>query len=526
MADYSSHYIENLLSSPPINYKDKHFLRVLKDLQANILHHHKKEYSSYLFLTFNEKKEAKKQLAVFAPNLTSAYRQLASKGKRTSDIIYGFYLSATGYKFLGLVHLCPQSSSAFNNGMSDEVTQGFDKDENDDIVQNGEEIHAMICLASDDIVSLEKETQKWKSAFEANELATVDLQRGFIMLDKDRKTSREWFGFVDGISQPRFFPSLNAIKSRTISATDVDNLGLILVEDPGGSVFETDVKPGREKDIKVRVSFGSYLAFMKLEQNVEAFEKLSTQIAEEKYENDLDTAKASIMGRFLNGKPLTLHQKGDKDFRKLSTENDFDYKTLSVENGKIVNDHSGEKCPFTSHIRKVNPRQQDLSYHKRKIARRGVLYVDGIKSFDEMHRDSYKEKKVGMLFMSFQRSIEEQFEFVVKNLMHNKFSVPENKLTGRDMLTGRRPLSNGDKPMVTFKGGLYLFAPSISFMKNMKQHFPSVERTPKMPEKPPTDIFTADGGLRLKPIWFNDERDDVIDAILGIEPKVGENYNS
>jgi deferrochelatase/peroxidase EfeB len=87
---------------------------------------------------------------------------------------------------------------------------------------------------------------------------------------------------------------------------------------------------------------------------------------------------------------------------------------------------------------------------------------------------------VGLLFMSFQKSIVNQFEFIQKTFANSpSFPTPN---TGMDPIIGQGlPTSNGkyakkynDKTtltvapfekFVTMKGGEYFFAPSIPFLK-------------------------------------------------------------
>ncbi|MBI1224751.1 MAG: hypothetical protein GC192_05905 [Bacteroidetes bacterium] len=514
MAKYSSPFAEELLASLPINYNDPKFKLLLNDLQANILAHHKKKYASHLFLTFNDISKARYIIKIFASNITSAYEQFHNKHLGKSKTIYSFYLSGAGYNFLKLNYLAPKTSSSFFRGIDEDTIKGFEQKNSDNVFKNAKDIHAMVLVASDIKSHLEKKTNELINLFEADETANVELQRGFIMFDNDKKTSREWFGFVDGISQPRFFPSIHSIESNTIlKSQDIDQLNLLLTEDPGGSVFENDTSSGQNS--KVRVSFGSYLAVLKLEQNKDAFDKLVEKRTKE-YGN-AETAKASIMGRFTNGKPLTLHHSNDKDSGILNFENNFDYTALKRDGDELKTDDEGKRCPFTAHIRKVNPRRISTDYNKRKIARRGVLYVDGANSFDEMRQEAVadKNKRVGTLFMSFQNSLEEQFEYIVKNWMHGNWNLERTQFIEKDIVTGKKAPESEIDSLVTYKGGLYLFAPSRSFLNNIDNHFPPLKLNIKSGNGLPTNLFTAEGGVKMGVIRLADEAiDKKIDAII------------
>ena len=75
------------------------------------------------------------------------------------------------------------------------------------------------------------------------------------------------------------------------------------------------------------------------------------------------------------------------------------------------------ECPVWSHVRKANPRQADGA-PKRLIFRRGYLYIEG----GELNGRSNS----GLLFICFQKNIENGFENIKKNFLNNKnFPVPE-----------------------------------------------------------------------------------------------------
>ncbi len=90
---------------------------------------------------------------------------------------------------------------------------------------------------------------------------------------------------------------------------------------------------------------------------------------------------------------------------------------------------------------------------------------------------------VGLLFMSFQKSIQNQFEFIQRNWVNNaNFPQSGDGLdpiigqNGSDNIsTGKYAVSYNDTTtleeksfdhFVTMKGGEYFFAPSIPFLKS------------------------------------------------------------
>jgi deferrochelatase/peroxidase EfeB len=90
-------------------------------------------------------------------------------------------------------------------------------------------------------------------------------------------------------------------------------------------------------------SFGSYLVFRKLEQDVEGFHSAIDQLAKQ-LNISRDFALAQTIGRFKDGTPLVLA--GNPLPHILQPPNNFNY----------ANDFHGLKCPLHAHIRKANPR--------------------------------------------------------------------------------------------------------------------------------------------------------------------------
>jgi hypothetical protein len=186
-----------------------------------------------------------------------------------------------------------------------------------------------------------------------------------------------------------------------------------------------------------------------------------------------------LVGRFEDGTPIQVS--GEEGMIGSGAFNNFDYDT---------NDNS--KCPFHAHIRKSNPRRDDED-KKHIMARRGIPYghrdvpTNVKQDFHQM-----PEVGVGLLFMSFQRSITNQFEFIQKKWVNNPTfpNFDDTKPDGIDPIIGQDgngniskgifPTKYGDdspsslkegsfESAVTMKGGEYFFAPSITFLKTLKQ---------------------------------------------------------
>lgn len=219
-------------------------------------------------------------------------------------------------------------------------------------------------------------------------------------------------------------------------------------------------------------TFGSYFVFRKLEQNVKGFKDAEEQLAKELGLNGdaAERAGALVVGRFEDGTPVVL-QKAEGFHNPVP--NNFTYK----------DDPAGQKCPFHGHIRKTNPRGESVGTfaateeeeRAHLILRPGVTY--GKRKKDMTDRPS---KDVGLLFMCFQSSIENQFEFMQSSWANNPNFAKPGEGIDPVIEQGHGPKQSwptqwGEpgkqkqafEGFVTMKGGEYFFAPCISFLKNL-----------------------------------------------------------
>ena len=177
-----------------------------------------------------------------------------------------------------------------------------------------------------------------------------------------------------------------------------------------------------------------------------------------------------MVGRWPSGAPLTLHP--HKDPGGMSNEDVFSY---------AAHDKDGTKCPFGSHLRRVNPRdvfedngpKQSLKLtNKHRIIRRARLYGKPIAGSPTNHNP---EGEVGLHFMCFQADIGRQFEF----LMHTWANYPNfqelyndpDPIIGVKQNVPNQNFTIQEKPankcvpnlqrFVTVRGGGYFFFPSV-----------------------------------------------------------------
>lgn len=443
-----------------------------KNLQANIIIDHGRNYSWQLILQFNDDvasiKEWIRQL-----NITSAQKQIDDILKRRIDkknaeeicddcerakaplhdggIVTCFYLSASGYQKLGY----PKDAftdSPFKEGLKNRRRVLKDPLANEWQPELRPAIDAMLLIADNDYENLKV----------AEEAIVKTLPKTVTLLHKQKgeklynehKLGIEHNGYVDGVSQPLFFAEQEKPERKQWS--DLCPLNIILLPDP--------LAPKDAAD-----AYGSYLVYRKLEQNVKAFKDAEEALGETIFptkdqEGEREIIGAYAVGRFEDGTAVTKNNEEQHIQEEGQLDNDFDYRY----------DKSANRCPFHAHIRVTNPRSGVINPEKLRITRRGIPY-------DEAGRNNNLDwlpvKDVGLLFMCFQSSIERQFE-AMQIRANGTTSKPIDPIIGQGAnntkqlwpyrwdddtrLTGRN-LSN----FVTLKGGEYFFAPSIAFLNNL-----------------------------------------------------------
>jgi Dyp-type peroxidase family len=470
------------LEQTRINPEDQQFQPMLANLQCNILKSHGRDFAVHIFLKFTaQPDDVKAWIRNFSQaHVTSALEQYHQNKNYTENGIRGglvgaFFLSAKGYELLGFdVDRFEDNDETFREGMKhkdfDLFGKIFDKNNKDpdsDEWEAGfqEDIHAMILLARDNKNALKADAENVMAGV-ANVATVLTAEYGEVLRNKThqgddvKEQPIEHFGYVDGRSNPVFLEKdfQDDIKKETAPGDDrwnpAANLSLVLVADP-----HTDADD----------SFGSYFVFRKLEQNVKGFNSGIAELAGE-LGVDPNLAGAFCVGRFKDGTPVTLQGTDG-----LGAVNNFKYKP---------DDKSGKKCPAHAHIRKVNPRGTTPftsldSERNRRIVRRGIPY-------GEANNENPPSEGVGLLFMCYQRDINEQFEFIQRTWADNPNfprllvfpGTGDDPLIGQD--TDRSAAQNWSKGWgssdredfnfggyITLMGGEYFFAPSISFLKSI-----------------------------------------------------------
>ena len=476
------------LNQTNIEINDPNFKHVFADLQGNILKGHGRSDSRHIFFKFLAAiKDNRAWLEKISAEITSTLQQevqsRAYKSQQKNKIFMNIMLSCSGYQALSVPEDNWPTDKAFRSGMKDlqvcyDTAPRGDHNPtsnplNDDVdtwePEFQSDIDGMILIAFHNELNNQAEqvlTQK------INELTRdmqgvaeiVFVQSGHVMRN-DKNQVIEHFGFVDGVSNPKFLFSELSEEFKNGGYTKNDpsaSLNTVMVKDPGGDLN----------------AYGSYVTYRKLQQNIKGFSNkldlLASTLSEvSQTKVSADYAGALCIGRFKDGTPIS--EQGNNGWSNLF--NNFNYD----------DDTDGLRCPFHSHARKTNPRGDTVRQfnspptieQSRRLIRRGISF--GSK---DLQPDT-EWTEAGLLFISLQSNIVDQFIFMQHTWCNNEGFIKEK--TGIDPLVGQPRL--GEKVQaqtwpskwgnvnnqvdfefsgfVRNRGGEYFFMPSISFLSNV-----------------------------------------------------------
>jgi Dyp-type peroxidase family len=467
----------------------------MNDLQGNILKGHGREYTANIFCKFPSGKDAAAK--AFLKSLeadalvrsaksqledTAAYNAAKDAGAPlpVSPTFYAVMISQAGYTYLNIKAADQPSDPAFKASMRSRQAALVDPLPTTWEAAYQTEYHAMILIADTSSAKVINKTNKMMQRIAAAGLSvggTFHTEPGTAIFNEAGE-GLEHFGYVDGRSQPLML--IEDIQKEARKKGGIDKWSPAFAPDQ----FVVPDKGGAND-----TAYGSYFVFRKLEEKVRAFKQAEAALGAQLGVGEM--AGALVIGRYEDGTPIQLSPlatHADPVF------NNFDY----AGEPPNVNDPNGPRCPIHSHIRKSNPRTDDT--RGATMARRGITYgvrnddthVDdhGRVILDEVEPGDRPEGGIGLLFMSYQASIEKQFEVIQGKWVNNPNYPKPN--TGVDPVlstvkTGGKqhwPEKNwgaaatkdidffkvnpgAEGPFVVLQGGEYFFAPSLSFLQNL-----------------------------------------------------------
>ncbi|OIN58853.1 Dyp-type peroxidase [Arsenicibacter rosenii] len=495
-----------------LNQFDPQHQTLLEGIQGNILKSHGRHHTANLFIRFagmpastpELRKEAKKWLKnlVESDTVKSAYEQLRtnalfkdSGGKIDTGLFACIHISAAGYRFLfaddpdldtKLVSIDP----SFAIGMKARVAELSDPEINQWEAGFQRDIHLMLLLAHANPEELDVAVAAVQEDIQSfGIVATIETGEAIF---NDEGAGIEHFGYVDGVSQPLFFEDeWNAYKeNHGIFKSDDELKNTALIKfDP-----RADIELVLTQDVFAndKHALGSCFVFRKLEQNVKGFKQAEADLATGLglTDEDRERAGAMLVGRFEDGTPVEV--RGEEKLIHGAVFNNFDYDPADAS-----------RCPYHAHIRKTNPRSGmpagagGMQQSKTHImARRGIPFGKRNDDPNDGIIFTKPEKEVGLLFMSYQASIANQFEFIQRSWVNNEgfpnFNPDPQHADGIDPVIGQGKGSRegvlftqwsnpaSDKrasfgQFVHLKGGEYFFTPSMQFLKTILPPCSSIE---------------------------------------------------
>lgn len=449
--------------------------------------------------------------------------------------------SAAGLRALGRTDVDQFEDEPFRVGLWQRAT--FIGDPGDDTTREGApknwvvggrpetEIHVLLIVASDNPAQLEAEADRLRAelADPGSGLSPFHEERGEDL--PGALAGHEHFGFKDGISQPGICGRLpdSPHPFLTLRLLDPGDPSVVLLARPGQPliwpgqfVFGYPIQdpldplnPGPEKlAVPDWARNGSFLVFRRLRQDVARFRQFLAETAVDLSTKPGFTGMTSerlaalLVGRWPSGTPLMLSPNRDDPAQAgdALSNNHFAFNaevprvTLipgSRPAGDVLDpvpgDFDGFICPRAAHIRKVNPR--DLTTEQgsstdtlaRRILRRGIPFGLPLPEGVGPGADPEKDNR-GLLFLCYQTSILDQFEFLCRNWM-NQPDQPEEVDAGQDLIVGQNPddpdrvrrctllrrvngqdfsaivVARGEWVIPT--GGGYFFAPSVSALRHV-----------------------------------------------------------
>lgn len=448
------------------------------DVQGNILEHYKVSKAAYLFLKVEDAEAARAWLAEGFVDKKSLWGgvQDAQVPQDKPAVV-----ANVGFTHEGLGVLLPRRQRdldlfppEFRAGAETREHLNEGKGPHDDRSDrnhwlfglDAHHIHVVVFLHGDDDLYTKsdgkpvygKALNALLAAIEANAMSVVHTHLG-----AKRAQHKDYFGYRDGISQPRISGQSAPKKPDFQPAASP---GEFLLGKGYASIYGG---PSLDKLPADLAQNGTYGALRLMEQHVDVFDKVVADAAAEHFGDKKELAaglvKARLMGRWPDGQPLSLcpEEPVGKPLR-----NDFDY-APSWEHPGVVNDHHGALCPVGAHIRRVNPRTARVAgeRHTRRIIRRGL---------PTEWSDGGTDHK-GLMGLFFCGSLERQFEFIQREWIQGDRATSgiagtQDPIAGIRVADTTFQLAPGTfikvPPLVRVWGSVYLFLPSISALLGLQ----------------------------------------------------------
>jgi Dyp-type peroxidase family len=492
-------------------------LLAVDEIQGDILAGLGRRVEALIFFVSGQRSLCKKWLRGLVPRIATTAEVLATRprghgGRRAP---HGVWINVS-FSWQALLRLCADADRftdpAFREGLArranllgdpvEESSEGHPQQWR--VGGPGREADGVLLVAGDDRRAVRRAAAELEqSLWSTGGGRVLFIETGARLAG--RGAGNEHFGFRDEVSQPGVRGLLPGIPPQPLtprhSPNDLDHgkPGQILVW-PGEFVFGY---PGQDPRGTLRspgpdllsdacppwARHGSFLVVRRLRQDVYAFHRFVRDSARRLGIPPARLA-AQLIGRWPSGSSLVSAAEGGSAPAEEMLLDAFVYHGSDPQAGGdvLAADPAGIRCPISAHVRRMHPRDirsregntfpnpSDTQTHR--LLRRGIPYGQPSRSSPEVPVEDGVDR--GLLFLCYQTSIEEQFEFVVRRWA-NEPNFPE-PLSGHDPLIGQNPRSErrkrtfrvaaGDDGTLTTDlewvvptGGGYFFAPSITALR-------------------------------------------------------------
>ncbi|WP_371481738.1 Dyp-type peroxidase [Kitasatospora sp. NBC_00315] len=485
-------------------------LRESDEIQGDIIAGFKKDHVTLLFLKFEDAAKARGWLKALTPRIATT-RQVASFNAAFSaarragggDDPKSLKAVWTGitFTFPGLAVLVGRDPydeppvggtlQAFKEGSRLRAGALGDTGESSPdnwLFGNGTTmpVHAVLTVAADTAPDLQAAVSAHRDSAAEARIVTVFQQNAATLTGTRR--GKEHFGFKDGVSEPGVlgFDPPSATRPEEVEGhpgTRLVPAGQFVVGEPAA--------PGGATDLPAWAKDGSFQVVRRLAQDVPGWWaqvgvqlKILKQAKAVPADVGSEWLAARLVGRWRSGAPVCKHPDADVPFDPgASNDNDFGF----------ADDPDGLITPLFSHLRKTSPRDGLVlkpgqppipagNLDSKRIMRRGAPYGQ---PFDpSAEGPGGPDDPRGLLFVSYQSDIVEQFEFIQTAWIDDVDFPPgrDPQQPGGDPMVGldcpvnhesrsadggRRTTTLSFKQFVRTEGSVYAFAPSISLLRGL-----------------------------------------------------------
>jgi deferrochelatase/peroxidase EfeB len=401
-----------------------------RGVQAAVVHVYKRRISRHLIFRFGDRDGAR----AFVGGLTPRVAMADVRVDATADPLVTFGITVDGLRALGVEEALLAEFDAVYKAGPDAVALGDVPGSRSDPTNWWEgqfttaEVHGIVHLYVDTDEAADRATAEIRDlAARGGVTELLPRRDGTLLEGRSLGGAKLHFGYTDGISHPDI-----CWDDVPDTPTQVNFRTFLL----GYSTPEFSSAPRRGPAADL-VRDSTYGAFRWIYQDVAAFNRFlgreAPQLFPDRAPADAEELLAAkLLGRWRDGTPLVLSPEGPQS--ALASENDFGY---------AVADPDGRRCPFSAHIRVVNPRDQQLdpvTDGVPRVIRRGMPYGPPLTGLEDDGQDR------GILGIFLGADLRRQIYTLTAWMNRNDFSpVYNGNRRTQDAVTGNRAVPGASR---------------------------------------------------------------------------------